>query len=322
MRLLNAAQVREAFPMADAIDVMRTTMAAHGRGAVVQPPRSLVDVPQVGGSLMLKPGYVGGAADAFGLKALTIFPDNQPSIQAFVALLDSQTGVLRAIVEGSVVTEVRTAAVSAVATDVLARRDAGDLAIVGAGVQGRSHLQAMAEVRTLRRVRLWNRSSERARAFVKWAASEGFEVESCPTVEAAVTGADLICTVTASPEPLVDNNWVAPGAHINAVGAYRADLRELSAQLVARAVVAVDSREGTAANAGDLVLAIKDGVLGDSFDPVELGELLIDARPGRTDDDQVTVFESLGLAIQDMAAVDLIYRRAESAGIGADVDFP
>lgn len=321
MLVLDAAQVRAAFPVADAVRVMRETMAAHAAGQVHQPPRMLVRPPALDGLAMLKPAQVG---EAFGFKALTMFDGNRErgleTIQAFVALLDPETGVLRAILEGGVVTEIRTAAVSAVATEVLARADAGDLALVGAGVQARSHLLALAQVRDLRRVRVWNRTPERATEFTSWAAEHGFEVEACPSVRAAVTGADLVCTLTASPEPLVEAGWLAAGTHLNAVGAYTARTRELAAGVLGRAgVIAVDSREAAAADAGDLLLAQADGALPESFRPVELGELLTGVATGRTDGDQLTVFESLGLAIQDLAAAAFIVDRARADGSGADL---
>jgi ornithine cyclodeaminase/alanine dehydrogenase-like protein (mu-crystallin family) len=327
MRFLNAEQVRQAFPMDRAVPLMRETMSAHGRGQVFQPPRLVIEPPGLAGSVMLKPGLVEGPNGGFGLKALTIFPENRTrgleTIQAFVALLDPETGVPQAIVEGGTVTEIRTAAVSGVATDVLARTDAGDLAILGAGAQARGHLLAMDAVRKLRRVRVWNRAPQRAEEFVAWAAAAGFDVEVCAEVRDAVRGADLVCTVTAATEPVLLSAWVDDGAHVNAVGAYRADMRELDARLVKRAAVfAVDSRQGALADAGDLVLAIRDGAVPDDFDPPELGEVLVGSRPGRPDDGAVTVFESLGLAIQDVAAAAAIEGYAAENGIGTEISFP
>lgn len=324
MLLLNAAEVRSALPMVDAIEVMRQTMAAHGRGEAFQPARMVAHPPGIPGSLMLKPGAV---PDGFGLKALTIFPENGrlglDSIQAFVALFDPATGLLQAVIEGGVVTEIRTAAVSAVSTDVLARPDAGDLAILGAGVQARGHLLAMAAVRPLRRVRIWNRTTEHAETLAGWAAELDIRVEVCTSVRAAVENADLICTVTASEHPLLAADWIRDGAHLNAVGAYRADMRELPAELLTRAgVVAVDSREGALADAGDLVLARSDGLLPKDFDPPEVGELLVGSRQGRTTPEEVTIFESLGLAIQDVAAATFVRHRALELGLGTEVAFP
>lgn len=327
MRILNAEQVRQAFPMDRAIALMRETMAAHGRGEVFQPPRLTIEPPGLEGSVMLKPGLVAGPTGGFGMKALTIYPKNKTrgleTIQAFVALLDPETGVPLAIVEGGTVTEIRTAAVSAVATDLLAIPDAGDLAILGAGAQARGHLLAMNVVRPLRRIRVWNHTPHRAEEFARWSAAAGFVVEICDDVRRTVQGADIVCTVTAAMEPLLHGDWVDDGTHVNAVGAYRADMRELHASVVARAsVFAVDSRQGAFADAGDLLLAIRDGVVPDDFDPPELGELLVGSRPGRRDESAVTVYESLGLAIQDVAAAAAIHGYAAQNCLGTDVAFP
>jgi ornithine cyclodeaminase len=261
---------------------------------------------------------------SFGLKVITFFPDNPtrrgiPAISGFVALFDAETGVPTALLDGGVVTEIRTGAVSAVATDVLAPAHAGDLAIIGTGVQGRAHLAAMAAVRELRRVRVWNHRPEGAAAFVAWAEEEGHTVEACATVEKAVAGADLICTVSSSREPLVDGDWVAPGAHVNAVGAFEPTTRELHANLVAKATVVVDSREEAGKAAGDLLLAMEDGAIPSDADFPELGELLSGKRAVDRKPDGVTVFESLGLALEDVAAGAEVVARAREARLGTDV---
>jgi ornithine cyclodeaminase/alanine dehydrogenase-like protein (mu-crystallin family) len=324
MLVLTATDVRAAFPMGDAVGLMRSAMAAHGRGEVFQPPRVVLDPPAFEGSVWLKPASVEGGV---GLKVLTIVPGNRQRglevIQAFVALVDPETGVLLALLEGGVVTELRTAATSGAATDLLANPDAGDLAIIGAGVQARSHLLAMAEVRKLRRVRVWNRTESRALEFVRWADARGFEVEVCDSVQSAVDGADLVCSVTSSTDPLIDGDWISPGTHHNAVGAFHREGRELCTNLVRKVdVFAVDSREGAFANAGDMLIPLDEGALDGSFDPPEVGELLVGTRAGRTDKDQITVFESLGLAIQDVAAAASIVARAQREGIGVVIDFP
>jgi ornithine cyclodeaminase len=181
----------------------------------------------------------------------------------------------------------------------------------------------MDAVRPLRRIRVWNHSAQRAEEFVRWSAAAGFDVEVVEDVRSAVQDADIVCTVTASTEPLLHGDWVSDGTHVNAVGAYRSDMRELGASLVARAsVFAVDSRQGAFADAGDMLLAIRDGAVPDDFDPPELGELLVGSRPGRPDDDAVTVFESLGLAIQDVAAASAIQDYAAENGIGTEIAFP
>jgi ornithine cyclodeaminase len=301
-------------------------MTALAKGEAYQPLRGLADPPALDGLMVLKPAWVGAGLDAFGVKVVSLFPGNAKrglaAVQGLVALVDPETGVPTTIVEGATVTELRTAAVSAVATDVMAAPDAGDLAIVGAGVQGRAHLLAMREVRSLRRVRVWNRTPERAQELASWAAGLGIDVEVIGSLPDALAGADLICIATTSSEPLVDGDWVADGAHINAVGAFRPPDRELHSNAVARAHVVVDSRESALAEAGDLLFPIKEGLIDESHITAELGEVLLGARPGRGAEGQVTLYKSLGLAVQDVAAAQEVVRRARELGLGVEVSFP
>lgn len=323
MLVLDGNAVRAALPMADAVEVMRGALRAFGAGGVYQPPRSVLQPPQLNGFAFLKPAAVAADEVSFGLKVITFFPDNPKrgirAINGFVALFDADTGAPVAILDGGVVTEIRTGAVSAVATDVLARPDAGDLALVGAGVQARAHLAAMAVVRPLRRVRVWNHNPAGAEAFVTWAAEQGHAVEACATVQEAVEGADLICTVSSSREPVVDGERIAPGAHVNAVGAFEPTTRELHANVVANATIVVDSREEAAKAAGDLLLAIEDGALPGDADFAEIGELLAGTRTHERERDEVTVFESLGLALEDVAAAAHVVSAARERGLGVDV---
>jgi ornithine cyclodeaminase len=324
MLVLDGSAVREAFPMSEAVDVMRSALRAFGEGNVYQPPRMVLQPQQLNGFAFLKPAAVGSGGDAsFGLKVITYFPDNPKrgiaAISGFVALFDAGTGAPLALLDGGVVTEVRTGAVSAVATDVLAPPAAGDLALLGAGVQARAHLAAMAAVRTLRRVRVWNHNRETANAFVAWAAGAGHTVEACTTVREAVDGADLICTVSSSREALLDGDWVTPGAHVNAVGAFEPTTRELHANLLGKARIVVDSREEAGKAAGDLLLAVDDGVLQADLDHPELGELLAGTRTLERGPADITVFESLGLALEDVAAGAYVVAAARERGLGAEV---
>jgi ornithine cyclodeaminase len=325
MLIIDGNAVRSALPMPVAIDLMRTALRSFARGDVYQPPRVVLQPPQLSGFTFLKPAAVGGETTSFGLKVVNFFPDNSkrglPAISGFVALFDTETGVPTAVLDGGVVTDIRTAAVSAVATDLLARRDAGDLALIGSGVQARSHLMAMGAVRSLRRVRVWNHRPAGAESFAAWAAGEGYTVEVCSSVQAAVTDADLICTVTSSREPLVDGDWVNTGTHINAVGAFQAETRELCSNVVANARIVVDSREEAAKAAGDLLLAIAEGALPAGSEFPELGELLVGSAPGRATPDEVTVFESLGLALEDVAAAAHVVSAAREQKLAIEVPF-
>jgi ornithine cyclodeaminase len=318
MLYLDGDEVRKALPMPAAVECMRAALRAYAEGDVYQPMRTVLQPPQVAGYTFLKAAFAGGDRSSYGLKVVNFFPDNPsrgiPAVSGFVVLFDVETGVPTALMDGGVVTEIRTGAVSAVATDVLAPAEAGDLALIGAGTQGRAHLLAMAAVRPLRRIRAWSRTPARLEEFVGWAAGEGHTVEPCSSVEEAATGADLICTVTSSREALLDGDWVAAGAHVNAVGAFEAETRELSANVVAKAYVVVDSREEAAKAAGDLRLAIAEGALAETDFP-ELGEVLLGRRPGRTSADQVTVFESLGMAVEDVAAAAYVVAAAREPGL-------
>ncbi|MCI0548403.1 MAG: ornithine cyclodeaminase family protein [Candidatus Rokubacteria bacterium] len=323
--ILSARDVRRLLPMDECIGVMAEALAALARGEALQPLRPVMWLPgPEPRALGLMPSYV-EPLGAVGLKAITVFPGNRgtpsESHQGAVLLFEAGHGRLVAIAEASAITEIRTAAVSGLATRLLAREDAGDLAILGAGAQARSHLEAMAEVRPLRRVRAWSRSHEGAERFAHWAAGRGFAVEAMPSPVEAVDGADLICTVTSSPEPVLLGEWIAPGAHVNAVGACTPRTRELDAPAVARSRLFVDRRESALAEAGDFLLARTEGAIGDDHIAGELGEVLLGQVPARTSAEEITVFESLGLAVEDLAAADVVYRRALEVKRGTWVDF-
>lgn len=324
MLILDAQCVRSLLPMPSAIDEMRSMFVAGADGGTFQPPRTVLQPPQAnGGFIFLKPAGIGGQQPSFGMKLISYFPQNPsrslPAINGFVVLFDTTTGQPLALLDGASITEIRTGAVSGVATDALAKAAAGDLAIIGSGVQAQAHLAALAHVRSLSRVRVWSRNPVSAKQFVHWAGEQDISVEACDDVRSAVEGADLICTVTASRQPLVDVDWVAPGAHVNAVGAFEGDARELHGNLVARANIVVDSRDEAAKSAGDLLLAQQEGLLDRERDFPELAEVLAGHRQGRTDNEEITVFESLGLASEDIAAAAHIVRTAQDRGLGIEV---
>ncbi|MEV8442175.1 ornithine cyclodeaminase family protein [Actinosynnema sp. NPDC051121] len=317
MRYLDEATVRELLPMSAAIPVMREALRSFSAGRVHQPMRTMV--PGYGGDVLaVMPAFVsfGGGRGMFGLKAIAVKPGNPARgldpHPGLVLVLDPDTAAPIAAVDGTSLTAIRTAAVSAVATDALARPDAGVLALLGSGTQARAHLAALALVRELREVRVWSRDPDRARAFVESAVDH--PVVRAGSVAEAVAGADLICTTTSSPTPLLEAGVVAAGAHVNAVGAVFPDRRELAGDLVGRAGVFVDSRESALVEAGDLLSAMREGHFTASDIRAEIGEVLLGLHPGRGDDDEVTVFESLGLAVEDVMAARHVWERA--AGLG------
>ncbi len=323
--VLSAADVVALLPMDDAIGVMVEALEALARGEVHNPLRSIVRAPDAPGLLGLMPAYRAGARAAWGLKEVCVYPDNAmrglDAHQGAVLLHDPETGELLAAINGSAVTAIRTAAVSGVATRLLARESSETLAILGSGVQARSHLDAMLAVRPIRTVRVWSRDSGRARAFATEAAKLGVETESVATVEQALQAADIVVTATASVEPIVKRAWLAQGAHVNAVGSSIATTRELDGETMACGSLFVDRRESTVNESGDYLFALREGAIGASHIRAEIGELLVGAHAGRADDTEVTIFKSLGLAIEDLATAQFLYRRALDAGVGAKVPF-
>jgi ornithine cyclodeaminase len=274
--------------------------------------------------LGLMPSYVGGL-EAVGVKVIAAFPANFGSEydthQGVVLYFDTERGLLRAIVDATAVTAIRTAAVSGLVTDLLARPEAGDLAIIGAGTQAHTHLQAMRAVRPVRRVRVYSLPAESATAFAERESRlTGLTVEVAATAQEAVAGADLICTVTTAAEPVLHGAWVSPGAHVNAVGAYTPATRELDSALVAGARLYADRRESMLSEAGEFLIPRGEGLFGDEHIVGEIGELLLGTSPGRTASDEVTVFKSLGIAVEDLAAAHHVYEAAKARGLGQWVE--
>jgi ornithine cyclodeaminase/alanine dehydrogenase-like protein (mu-crystallin family) len=296
---LDESAVRRVLRMEEVIAAMDQALAAFSSGAVVQPVRTMLPVAEHQGFLGLMPAYTGRA---LGAKLVAFYPRNagRPTHHAIIQLFRPETGEPLATLDGRLITEVRTAAVSAVATRYLARADAAVLAILGSGVQARSHLEALRLVRPFEEVRVW--SPRHAAAFAR-----EFGVRAAPSAEAAVRGADVVVTATTSPTPVLAGAWLSPGAHINAVGAPRPDWRELDDAVLARARLFVDSRAAAATESGDVIAAGLERVVG------EIGEVAAGARPGRQSGDEVTLFKSLGLAVEDVATADLVYRKALGA---------
>lgn len=317
--VLSYDDVMRLLPMEACIEVMTDALRTTSRGGAVLPLRSVVWMPDRTGMIGLMPGYL-DAPTSLGLKVVSIFPGNHgsgfDSHQGVVMLFDTRHGSPQAIIDASSITAIRTAAVSGVATRALARDDAGDLAILGSGVQAATHLAAMRAVRTIRRVRVWSRTPANAQRFAE---RSPVPVEVMPTPRAAVEGADLICTTTAAREPVLEGAWIAPGAHVNAVGACFAATRELDTAAVARARLVVDRKESTVNESGDYLLAKKDGAIGEDHILGELGDLLLQRFTGRRGADDVTLFKSLGIAIEDLAAAHYIYTQAVARGGGVSV---
>jgi ornithine cyclodeaminase/alanine dehydrogenase-like protein (mu-crystallin family) len=320
--VLGDTDVAGLLPMGECIEAMAEALASLQRGEMEQPLRFVVRPAEAAGLMGLMPAYRSHPEAAYGLKAVCVFSGNPArgldAHQGAVLLFDGETGVLRAAVNASAITAIRTAAVSAVATRLLAREDARVLAVLGAGVQARSHLQAMAAVRNFERARVWSRTPDRAAALA--AAEAPFSVEPAASAEEAIREADVVCTTTSSPEPVVRRGWLIAGAHVNAVGSSIPTTRELDSETMAAASLFVDRRESTVNESGDFLLAQREGAIGPDDIRAELGELLTGAAAGRTSPEELTVFKSLGLAVEDLAAVEHVYRRAREEGAGTEVD--
>jgi len=313
VELLDADAVRDRLPMAAAIEAMRTAFTALGNGEVTAPPRGFHEIPALGtgGMLATMPAHVGGTTDVLATKVVSIVPDNAdrdlPTIHGLLVAFDGTTGQPLGAVDGTVVTAIRTAAVSGLATDLLAATDATSLAVLGTGVQGREHVAAVRAVRPITRVTLWNRTRPRAEGLAAELRADDLEVEVVETPAAAAVGAQVVCTCTAATDPILTAADLAPGAHVNAVGAFTPTMRELASDLVAAAWVVVDSREGAWEEAGDLLLAVEDGAIERSHVRADLGELVTGAvqppDPGTT-----TLFKSVGHAAEDAVTAARLLR--------------
>jgi ornithine cyclodeaminase len=336
--ILSHNEVRELLPVKECIAVMHDALTALAAGQSYQPLRTIIRPPDAKGVMGLMPAYTSGgiAADmpggvsdhqaAFGLKAICVFPGNPArrldSHQGAVLLFSAETGELLAMMNASAITAIRTAAVSGVATDLLAREDACNLALIGTGVQAHTHLPAMSAVRSLKRCRIASRHVENAQKFVEeMKGNFSFALEPVETVEEALDGADLIVTVTNVVEPIVKREWISAGAHLNLVGSSFAKAREVDSQTMAAASLFVDRRESTINEAGDYLMAVRDGVIGPDHIRAEIGEVLIGDKPGRTSAEEITLFKSLGIAIEDLFAAEYLYRTAKESDVGSWIEF-
>lgn len=300
--VLSGEEVERLLTMEECIEAMTEVLSSLARGELYQPLRSIAFPPSADGGIGLMPAHRGGSKPAYSLKEIVVTPDNPArgldAHQGGVLLHDGRTGELRALLNASPVTAIRTAAVSAVATRALARPGARNVAIVGAGVQGKAHAAAMRAVLDDPRISTWSRRDG-------------------GSAEEIVRAAEVVCTCTNAREPVLRYEWLAPGAHVNAVGASVRTSRELDEETVRAATLVVDRRESALSEAGELLIP----GLGEEEIAAELGDVLVGAHPGRSRPDELTVFKSLGLAVEDLAAAELVVRRAREQGVGTEVDF-
>jgi ornithine cyclodeaminase/alanine dehydrogenase-like protein (mu-crystallin family) len=323
--VLSHEDVVAALPPAECAEAMASVLAAHSRGEAYMPLRSVMMPPDAAGFMGLMPAWRGGPQPVFSLKTVCILPGNPvrglDAHQGTVTLYNGETGMPTAILDASALTEIRTAAVTAVATRLLARNDARVLGILGAGVQGRAHLGSLLPVRAFEEVRIFAPTHEHAQAVADGAPAGAPEVAVATSAEEAVRGADVVVVATSAKRPVLEHEWLALGAHVNAVGASTPTAWEIEVATVAASALFADSRESIGHEAGEFRLAIEQGAIS-GIDHVrgELGEVLTGTAQGRANGSELTLFRSLGLAVEDLAAAELAVANARRMMIGTEVE--
>jgi ornithine cyclodeaminase len=325
LRILNASEVRQALPMTAAIAAMKTAFAELARGEVSLPLRTQVDVSAHDGVALFMPAYA-SRSDALTIKAVAVYPGNAsrglPTIHGVVLVLEANSGRPVALLEGSTLTAIRTGAASGAATDLLARPNARVAAIIGSGVQARTQLEAVCTVRSIQEVRIFSNDRDQAEQLAAELAGKDpipAHILVAGDAASAVRGADVVCTATTSRTPVFPAAALSPGCHINAIGAYRPDMQEIAAETVQQARLVVDQREAALAEAGDILIPLRQGAIDSSHIYAELGAIANGQLPGRQDSEQITLFKSVGLAVQDAVAASVALERAEVSGLGTVV---
>ena len=323
--ILTPAEVRRLLAMRECIDAVADALRALSAGEALNPLRWGVRLPAERGLIGLMPGFLPGTG-ALGLKAVTYFPGNHgtpyDSHQGVVLLFEAEYGRLLAMMDATSITTIRTAAVSALATRHLAREDASTLGLLGSGVQARAHLESMLLVRPFRALRIWSRNAEHAAAFAEEVSRrQAIDVDVAPSAEAAVSESDVVCTTTSAREPVLMGEWLRPGVHVNAIGASQRTARELDSAAVARSRLFVDRRESALKEPGDILVPLEEGAITSAHIVAELGELVLGTAAGRRSPDEITLFKSLGLAIEDLASAHHVYTRAQREGVGLWIAF-
>ena len=323
--VISQAEIAELLSMAECIRLMRNAFESLANGDAVLPLRQIMKLPGRRGVLAMMPGYVSDP-ETIAAKVISFFPGNlgtpYDAHQGAVLLFDPKHGKLVGLLDASEITAIRTAAATAVATDLLARPDADVLAIIGSGVQARRHLDAMRVVRTIRRVRVWSRTPEHAQRFARREAQRFMiQIAVTETAEEAVRGADIVCTTTTASSPVVSGDWISEGTHINAVGSCSPTARELDTDAVVNSRMFVDWRESALNEAGDFLIPKQEGAVDDSHIVAEIGDVLVDRITGRSNVSEITLFKSLGIAIQDAVVAHHVHHMAREKRVGTTVEF-
>jgi alanine dehydrogenase len=323
MLVLSEKDVSSLIDINELIGTLAQAHIQYSTSKAVMPVRLVVPLPQVQGRITSMPGYL-SEDKALGMKVVTYFQNNPkqnlPAILATIMLFSSETGKMIAAMDGTYITTIRTACASALATRALANAETPVLGILGAGVQARAHIEALGRVRQLRRIKIYSPSGTSAVKIKNEMETAGVHIEVAMCAEDAVRHSDLLVTVTTAQEPIVKLEWLKPGVHINAVGSHRPDLRELDGETLAQAKVVVDSREAIMGECGDILLAIKENAITENHIHAEIGAVLAAAKTGRSSPSEITIYKSVGIAIQDVAAAHLVYRKALEQKIGTHVE--
>jgi alanine dehydrogenase len=324
MLVLSEKQVQSLIDIEELISTLEKAHVQYSTGKAVMPVRLVVPLPEIQGRITSMPGFL-NVDRALGMKVVTYFPDNPkgrlPGILATIMLFSAETGKLIATMDGSYITAIRTACASAMATKALANPQTPVLGILGAGVQARAHIEALTRVRSIERIRIYSPSGMGAPGIKNdMEPTVKIPIEVARSAEEAVRDADLVATVTTAKQPIVNRQWLKSGAHINAVGSHRPDLREIDGATLARSKIVVDSREAVMAECGDILLAIKENNISSDSIHAEIGEVLAGVKSGRTSAGEITLYKSVGIAIQDVAAANLVYRKARELKIGTNVE--
>ncbi|MCZ7543757.1 MAG: ornithine cyclodeaminase family protein [Anaerolineae bacterium] len=321
MRILDAHDIRDAVSMKDAIGAVREGFIALSAGRVAAPLRTAIETA-FGSTTLTMPAHVQGERYTV-VKIVSVCPDNPardlPAINGVVFVIDAQTGAPLALMDGAFLTALRTGAASGLATDLLARPNAAVLGVIGAGVQARTQIAAMLAVRPVQQVRIYSLMGAPELAEELRQRHPHLEVRVAGSSDEAVRGASIIVTATTSREPVVFAEDLAQGVHINGVGSFTPEMQEVAADVVRRARVFVDAREGALAEAGDLIIPLRQGLIR-AEDITEIGQVAAGEKPGRTSPDEVTFFKSVGNAVQDAVVASLVYQVAEARGMGQEVD--
>ena len=325
LRFLAASDVVRALPMAEAIEAMKDAFRQLSDGQALAPPRTHIESVEPRGDALFMPSYI-PSLRRMGLKIVTLYGANPalgiPRIQAIVVVIDAATGSPVAVMDGTSLTAIRTGAASGAATDLLARADASAAAVLGAGPQARTQLEAVCAVRRIRRARVFDLDAARAAAFAReMAARLAIPVEAAASASDALADAAVVCAATTSPTPVFADGDLAPGAHVNAIGAYKPAVREVPGETVQRARVVVDYLPAALEEAGDLLIPMEQGLIGRDHVYAELGEIVAGRKKGRESDSQITLFKSVGVAVQDLAAADRVLANAERLGLGTQLAF-